>query len=105
MHRDFGTYFIWANAVNKCPCTTDPYVLLYRFVWIMGTAMVYSFQSLMRNATPKKWIFWKIFKRSCILFVLGLLINCDGLAGRFGLFVFLLIVQSQPEMVFVRFFF
>ncbi|XP_062582853.1 heparan-alpha-glucosaminide N-acetyltransferase-like isoform X1 [Saccostrea cucullata] len=48
------------------------------FIWIMGTAMVYSFTGLLRRVTPKHKIFWKIFKRSCILFVLGLLINTGG---------------------------
>ncbi|XP_045214219.2 heparan-alpha-glucosaminide N-acetyltransferase-like isoform X7 [Mercenaria mercenaria] len=50
------------------------------FVWIMGTAMAYSFHSQLRRSTPKTKMFWKIFKRSCILFALGLLINSsDGL--------------------------
>ncbi|XP_060579970.1 heparan-alpha-glucosaminide N-acetyltransferase-like isoform X4 [Ruditapes philippinarum] len=50
------------------------------FVWIMGTAMAYSFHSQLRRSTPKTRMFWKIFKRSCILFLLGLLINSsDGL--------------------------
>lgn len=50
------------------------------FVWIMGTAMAYSFHSQLRRSTPKTKMFWKIFKRSCILFGLGLLINSsDGL--------------------------
>jgi hypothetical protein len=47
----------------------------------MGTAMVYSFTGLLRRVTPKHQIFWKIFKRSCILFVLGLLINTGGCEG------------------------
>ncbi|KAL4241097.1 hypothetical protein ACF0H5_001875 [Mactra antiquata] len=50
------------------------------FIWIMGTALAYSMRSQLRNLTSKKRIFWKIFKRSCILFALGLLINSsDGL--------------------------
>lgn len=53
---------------------------IYRFVWIMGTSMAYSFQGLLKRMTPKKKIFFKIVKRSCILFGLGLLINSsDGL--------------------------
>ncbi|XP_048758557.2 heparan-alpha-glucosaminide N-acetyltransferase-like isoform X1 [Ostrea edulis] len=48
------------------------------FIWIMGTAMAYSFTGLLRRVTPKHQIFWKIFKRSCILFVLGLLVNTGG---------------------------
>lgn len=48
------------------------------FIWIMGTAMAYSFTGMLRRVTPKHKIFWKIFKRSCILFVLGLLVNTGG---------------------------
>lgn len=51
---------------------------LNRFIWIMGTAMAYSFTGMLRRVTPKHKIFWKIFKRSCILFVLGLLVNTGG---------------------------
>ncbi|XP_052268625.1 heparan-alpha-glucosaminide N-acetyltransferase-like [Dreissena polymorpha] len=50
------------------------------FVWIMGTSMAYSFQTQLRRSTPKYKMFFQIFKRSCILFVLGLLINSsDGM--------------------------
>ncbi|XP_076074365.1 heparan-alpha-glucosaminide N-acetyltransferase-like isoform X1 [Mytilus galloprovincialis] len=48
------------------------------FVFIMGTSMAYSYTSLLRSNTPKYKMFWKIFKRSCILFVLGLVINSEG---------------------------
>ncbi|KAL3877243.1 hypothetical protein ACJMK2_034976 [Sinanodonta woodiana] len=48
------------------------------FVFIMGTAMTYSFQTLLRKSVPKSSIFWKILKRSIILFGLGLLINSGG---------------------------
>ncbi|KAK3583015.1 hypothetical protein CHS0354_005656 [Potamilus streckersoni] len=48
------------------------------FVFIMGTAMTYSFQTLLRKSVPKSSIFLKILKRSIILFGLGLLINSGG---------------------------
>lgn len=44
----------------------------------MGTSMAYSYTSLLRANTSKIKMFWKIFKRSCILFLLGLMINSDG---------------------------
>ncbi|ESO84192.1 hypothetical protein LOTGIDRAFT_211131 [Lottia gigantea] len=45
------------------------------FVFIMGTAMAYSFSGQLRKGYAKKFMLWKVFKRSCILFLLGLLIN------------------------------
>ncbi|XP_052068366.1 heparan-alpha-glucosaminide N-acetyltransferase-like isoform X2 [Mytilus californianus] len=48
------------------------------FVFIMGTSMAYSYTSLLRSNTPKYKMFFKIFKRSCILFLLGLVINSEG---------------------------
>ena len=53
--------------------------LRFRFVFIMGTAMVFSFQAQLRHNTPKINMFWKIVRRSIILFALGLLINTGGL--------------------------
>jgi hypothetical protein len=55
--------------------------MIFRFVFIMGTSMAYSYTSLLRSKTPKYKIFWKIFKRSCILFLLGLVINSEGCNG------------------------
>ncbi|KAJ8317982.1 hypothetical protein KUTeg_003073 [Tegillarca granosa] len=49
-----------------------------RFVFIMGTAMAYSFNTQIRRCVPKHLMFFKIFKRSCILFLLGLVINTGG---------------------------
>ena len=61
--------------------------MFLRFIWIMGTAMAYSFTGLLRRVTPKYQIFLKIFKRACILFVLGLLINTEGCEGKDILYV------------------
>ncbi|XP_025092526.1 heparan-alpha-glucosaminide N-acetyltransferase-like isoform X2 [Pomacea canaliculata] len=48
------------------------------FVFIMGTALILSFQSQLRFGAPKKTMLWKILRRSLILFALGLLINSHG---------------------------
>ncbi|XP_070185611.1 heparan-alpha-glucosaminide N-acetyltransferase-like isoform X2 [Littorina saxatilis] len=48
------------------------------FVYIMGTALMLSFQGQLRRGTPKINMFWKIVRRSIILFALGLLINSGG---------------------------
>ena len=56
--------------------------LRFRFVYIMGTAMILSFQAQLRRNTPKINMFWKIVRRSFTLFLLGLLINSDGNDGN-----------------------
>ncbi|XP_041363426.1 heparan-alpha-glucosaminide N-acetyltransferase-like isoform X2 [Gigantopelta aegis] len=48
------------------------------FVFIMGTSMVFSFSSQVKRSATKKGMFWKIFKRSVILFGLGLFLNSGG---------------------------
>ena len=68
-----------------------------RFIWIMGTAMAYSFTGLLRRVTPKYQIFLKIFKRTCILFVLGLLINTEGCEGKDILYVHKHIQKKKKE--------
>lgn len=57
-----------------------------RFVWIMGTAMRFSFEAQVRRSTPRKKMFLRVLRRSLILFALGLLINSsNGLARMSGL--------------------
>lgn len=63
----------------------------------MGTAMAYSFTGLLRRVTPKYQIFLKIFKRACILFVLGLLINTEGCEGKDILYVHKHIQKKKIE--------
>ncbi|KAL8574546.1 hypothetical protein ACOMHN_057545 [Nucella lapillus] len=48
------------------------------FVFIMGTAMILSFQPQLQRGTPKLSMLGKIVRRSLILFALGLLINSGG---------------------------
>ena len=49
------------------------------FVWIMGTAMAFSFRSVHKQETQKLKIFLRIFRRSVVLFGLGLLISSGGM--------------------------
>lgn len=49
----------------------------FRFVFIMGTAMNYSFQSMIRRGMSKGRISLKIMKRSLKLFVLGIILNTN----------------------------
>lgn len=42
------------------------------FLFIVGVAMVYSFGSMERKGVPKKEIYKRVFKRSALLFAIGL---------------------------------
>lgn len=48
------------------------------FIWIMGVSLVISIQSQLRNSIPRIRIIRKIFKRSLLLILLGLILNSDG---------------------------
>ncbi|KAH3873028.1 heparan-alpha-glucosaminide N-acetyltransferase-like [Dreissena polymorpha] len=48
------------------------------FIWIMGTALAFSFQSLHKSQASKLSIFVKICRRSVTLFALGILVNSGG---------------------------
>ncbi|XP_052783021.1 heparan-alpha-glucosaminide N-acetyltransferase-like [Mya arenaria] len=82
-----GGYY-WFFKHSKWNGLTVADLVFPWFVWIMGTAMAFSFQAQLRRSTPKKKMFLKIFKRSVILFALGLLINSsDGLSpGKISTF-------------------
>jgi len=84
------------------------------FIFIMGVAVPISFAGLEKRGTSKYEIFYKIFRRSCILFALGLLVNncwdldhcrIPGVLQRFGityLFTSLLVAfipaaKSRPK--------
>lgn len=45
------------------------------FVWIMGVSMMFSFRSQLKKGVSKQTITVKIFRRSIILFGLGLFVN------------------------------
>lgn len=45
------------------------------FLFIVGVAIVYSFEKILRQGMPRKRIYLKIIRRTVILFVLGLLLN------------------------------
>ncbi|CAC5409634.1 HGSNAT [Mytilus coruscus] len=75
---NYGGGGYWFFSHSKWNGLTVADLVFPWFVFIMGTSMIYSFASLLRNDTPKYKIFWKIFRRSCILFILGLVINTNG---------------------------
>ncbi|XP_071043265.1 heparan-alpha-glucosaminide N-acetyltransferase isoform X11 [Parasteatoda tepidariorum] len=45
------------------------------FIWMMGMSMALSMRSLLRKVVSRKKIFFKIVKRSLILFALGIMLN------------------------------
>ncbi|CAH1790034.1 unnamed protein product [Owenia fusiformis] len=54
---------------------TVPDLVFPWFIFMMGTAMAYSFRGLLKRETPKWKIALKILKRSIILMFLGLVLN------------------------------
>lgn len=72
-----GKYWFFAHSTWNGLTFAD--LVFPWFMWIMGVSLALSVHSLLRRATPKLQIFWKISKRSAILFVLGLVVNTiDG---------------------------
>ncbi|XP_063447604.1 heparan-alpha-glucosaminide N-acetyltransferase-like [Mytilus trossulus] len=75
---NYGGGGYWFFSHSKWNGLTVADLVFPWFIFIMGTSMIYSFTSLLRNDTPKHKIFLKILRRSCILFILGLIINTNG---------------------------
>ena len=78
MFVNYGGGHYWFFAHSKWNGLTVADLVFPWFIWIMGTAMAYSFQSLTRRLDSKWLIFWKILKRAMILFFLGLVVNSGG---------------------------
>ncbi|XP_033750008.1 heparan-alpha-glucosaminide N-acetyltransferase-like isoform X2 [Pecten maximus] len=83
------------------------------FVFIMGTSMAFSYSSLLQKCVPKWKIFLKILKRSCILFVLGLIVNTAGgnspvslphlrIPGVLQRFALTYLITASVHLVFIR---
>lgn len=53
-------------------------LFLHRFMWIMGVCMPISLRSSLRRKETKLTIFSGILRRSCLLFLLGLINNSLG---------------------------
>ncbi|XP_060071515.1 heparan-alpha-glucosaminide N-acetyltransferase-like [Ylistrum balloti] len=83
------------------------------FVFIMGTSMAFSYSSLLQKCVPKWKIFLKILKRSCILFVLGLIVNTAGghspvslphlrIPGVLQRFALTYLITASVHLLFIR---
>jgi len=78
MFVNYGGGEYWFFNHSKWNGLTVADLVFPWFVWIMGTALAYSFLSLSRSKAGKCTIFLKIIRRSMTLFVLGLLVNSGG---------------------------
>ncbi|XP_060561186.1 heparan-alpha-glucosaminide N-acetyltransferase-like [Ruditapes philippinarum] len=47
------------------------------FVFIMGTSMNFSFKGMLKRGRSRGMIFWKVLKRSCLLFAFGIILNTN----------------------------
>ncbi|XP_045168757.2 heparan-alpha-glucosaminide N-acetyltransferase-like isoform X2 [Mercenaria mercenaria] len=47
------------------------------FVFIMGTSMNYSFKSMLKRGKSRGMMFWKVLKRTCLLFAFGIVLNTN----------------------------
>ncbi|XP_037067847.1 heparan-alpha-glucosaminide N-acetyltransferase-like isoform X1 [Pollicipes pollicipes] len=52
------------------------------FMWIMGASMVMSLRGQIRRSVPKSQIWVRMFRRCCLLFLFGLVINSDSSEAR-----------------------
>lgn len=76
------------------------------FIFIMGTAMNYSFRSMLRKGKPKLNMFLKIMKRTILLFAFGIILNTNwgpvnlrnlripGVLQRFSLTYFMIALME-----------
>ncbi|XP_017777124.1 PREDICTED: heparan-alpha-glucosaminide N-acetyltransferase [Nicrophorus vespilloides] len=80
------------------------------FMWIMGVCVPIAMKSAMKKSIPKPKIFLNIFRRSCILFALGLFLNAGryldtlrvfGVLQRFGICYFVVatvcLFEAKPD--------
>lgn len=68
-----GKYWFFDHALWNGLTVAD--LVFPWFIWMMGMSMALSMRSLLRKAVPRRKIFYKIVKRSVILFALGLMLN------------------------------
>ena len=78
-YHPIGGFFLTKYPTpNSCPINQIIYTttaLLARFVFIMGTSMTFSFQSMFKEEPSTKMIVWKIVWRSVKLFAIGIFLN------------------------------
>ena len=75
---NYGGGHYWFFSHSKWNGLTVADLVFPWFVWIMGTAMAFSFRSINQQKTPRLKIFLKILRRSIVLFALGLFVKSGG---------------------------
>ena len=48
---------------------------MHRFIWIMGTSMIFSMRGMRKRETPHRLVVWRILKRTFWLFVIGIFLG------------------------------
>ena len=82
MFVNYGGAGYWFFSHSKWNGLTVADLVFPWFIWIMGTAMAYSYSSLAKKNVSNGKIFLKILRRSVILFALGILVSSGG-TGNF----------------------
>ena len=75
---NYGGGHYWYFNHSKWNGLTVADLVMPWFVWIMGTAMAFSFRSINQQGTRRLKIFLKILRRSVVLFALGLFVSSHG---------------------------
>lgn len=78
MFVNYGGADYWFFQHSKWNGLTVADLVFPWFIWIMGAAMSFSYQSLAKRKAGKGMIFVKILRRSLILFLLGFLVSSGG---------------------------
>lgn len=65
-----GMYYFFNHSIWNGLTVAD--LVFPWFVWIMGTSMAIAFNSLLKRRTPRGTMLYKVVRRACILFLLGL---------------------------------
>lgn len=68
-----GYYYFFSHSLWNGLTVAD--LVFPWFVWIMGTSMAIAFNSLLRRKTPRKTMLYKVVRRACVLFALGLALS------------------------------
>lgn len=79
MFVNYGGAGYWFFSHSKWNGLTVADLVFPWFIWIMGTAMAYSYLSLAKKKESTGKIFLKILRRSITLFALGFLVSSGGI--------------------------
>ncbi|KAL4239328.1 hypothetical protein ACF0H5_000145 [Mactra antiquata] len=78
MFVNYGGADYWFFNHSKWNGLTVADLVFPWFIWIMGTSMSFSYQSLVKHKVGRGKILLKVLRRSIILFLLGFLVSSGG---------------------------